>query len=156
MTIAITSPITGSAQTGFTSPTYTHVADTPPDVRSKQVAVTALGGTQSGVLAHSPNCPFTITVKRPGLLKTLSAAVLNGITGIYSRVPSNVYSVITRKGAAYSSNQYGLVLIRTEISVPAGADTFDAANVRAGLSAHIGSLSQQAAGIGDTATSGIL
>jgi hypothetical protein len=49
MSISVTSPITGGAQTGLTSPTYTVVTDTaPPGNPGKQVAVTALGGTQAG------------------------------------------------------------------------------------------------------------
>jgi hypothetical protein len=46
--------------------------------------------------------------------------------------------------------------ITTIIDVPAGSDTADAANVRAALSAHIGALSQQSAGIGDTGVTGIV
>lgn len=50
MTIALSSPVTGGAQTGFTSPTYTLTADTPPaGSGGKQYAATALGGTQAGV-----------------------------------------------------------------------------------------------------------
>jgi hypothetical protein len=46
--------------------------------------------------------------------------------------------------------------ITTVIDLPAGADTADAANVRAALSAHFGALSQQSAGVGDTTVSGIV
>jgi len=42
MTFALSSPVTGAAQTGLTSPTYTVTADTPPDANAKQYAVTAL------------------------------------------------------------------------------------------------------------------
>lgn len=52
MTISLTTPVTGAAQTGLTSPTYTHVVDTPPNAYTKQYAVTALGGTQTGVDVH--------------------------------------------------------------------------------------------------------
>jgi hypothetical protein len=48
------------------------------------------------------------------------------------------------------------MLIRTSIEVPAGADTVDAEDIRAALSAHIGALSQVSSGIGDTAVSGVL
>jgi hypothetical protein len=48
------------------------------------------------------------------------------------------------------------MLVTTTIEVPAGSDLVDAANIRAALSAHIGGLSQQSAGIGDTGASGIM
>jgi hypothetical protein len=48
------------------------------------------------------------------------------------------------------------MLITTIAEVPAGSDTADAPNVRAGLSMHFGSLSQQSAGFGDTVISGVL
>lgn len=59
MSFTLTSPITGAAQTGFTSPTYTLTSDLAPDNNGKQVAVTALGGTQVGVTTHSVAAPFT-------------------------------------------------------------------------------------------------
>jgi len=155
MSVTITSPITGLAQTGFTSPTYTHVTDTAPDSNGRQVAVTAVGGTQTGVITHSVAAPFTITVVRPKVYKVLGKA--NPVTGLISNVPKNVYKLITRKGVLPLSGQpYSTMLVTTIIEVPAGSDLADAANVRAAISAHLGSLSQQSAGFGDTAVTGIL
>jgi len=48
------------------------------------------------------------------------------------------------------------MIIRTEIEVPAGADTADAANVRAALSAHAGLIWDQSSGLGDTTIDGVL
>lgn len=155
MTITVTSPITGAAQTGLTSPTYTLTADTPPNPNGKQNAVTALGGTQTGVTVHSVAAPFTVACFRPAIFKQLGKA--SPTTGIISNVPRNVYKVNTRKGVLPLAGQpYQTMLVTTTIEVPAGADLADAANVRAALSAHIGALSQQSAGIGDTAVSGII
>jgi hypothetical protein len=155
MTIAITSPITGTAQTGLTAPTYTHVADTAPTPQGKQVAVTALGGTQTGVTAHSVAAPFTITVVRPANLKQLGKP--NPSTGLIGNVQRNVYKVITRKGVLPLAGQpYQVMLITTNVEVPAGADLADSANIRAALSAHFGAISQQSAGIGDTAVNGVI
>lgn len=155
MAWAPASPITGAAQTGFTSPTYTHVADTAPAANGKQVAVTALGGTQTGVIAHSVAAPFTITFIRPTTFKALGRA--NPVTGLIANVPRNTYGVTTRKGVLPLAGQpYQNMTIRTIIDVPAGSDLADSANVRAALSAHIGALSAQSAGIGDTAVSGIM
>ncbi len=154
--INITSPITGSAQTGLTSPTYTAVADTaPPGNPGKQVAITALGGTQAGVNPHSVAAPFTSNFTRPGTLKVLG--IPNPVTGVISVVPTNTYKQITRKGVLPLAGQaFKTMLITTTMDVPAGADLADPQNIRAALSCHIGLLSQQSAGFGDLAVSGIL
>jgi hypothetical protein len=153
--ITIPSSITGGAQTGLTTPGYTTTADTPPDVNSKQVAVTALTGTQTGVDAHSVSKPFTLTVTKPRTGAVLGKP--NPATGLIASVPRNTYKVLTRKGVLPLVGQPNqIMLIRSEIEVPAGADTADAPNIRAGLSAHIGLLSGVSAGIGDTAINGVL
>jgi hypothetical protein len=156
MSISVTSPITGAAQTGFTSPTYTVVADTAPAGNpGKQSAVTALGGTQAGVTVHSVASPFTINFTRPSTLRVLGSP--NPVTGVISVVPSNTYKCITRKGVTPLAGQPMKVMnITTQVDVPAGADTSDAPNVRAAFSAHIGALNQQSAGFGDMSISGIL
>jgi hypothetical protein len=125
-----------------------------PDINGKQYAVTALGGTQSGVDVSTVARPFTLTMFRPKVLRVLGNP--NPVTGIIQNVPRNVYKVITRKGVLPLAGQPNAVLIVTStIEVPAGADLTDSSNVRAALSAHFGLLSQQSAGIGDTAVSGI-
>jgi hypothetical protein len=155
MTFSITSPITGQAQTGLTSPTYTVVADTPPNINAKQWVVTALGGTQTGAVAHTVSAPFSIAMFRPQNPQVL--APVNPVTGVLTKVPTNTYKVITRKGVLPLPGQaYKNMVITTMIEVPAGADTADPVNVRAGLSAHFGALVQQSAGIGDTGVSGTL
>ncbi len=155
MTISLTSPITGTAQTGLTSPTYTLTSDTFPGVNGKQWAVTALGGTQTGVTTHSATYPFTVAATRPLTYKVLGKP--HPVTGLISSVPMNTYKVITRKSVIPLSGQPGRnMLVTTVIDVPAGADLADSANVRAALSAHIGALSQQSAGIGDTVALGVL
>lgn len=148
------SPVTGTAQTGLTSPTYTITADTAPDSNGKQHAVTALGGTQTGVDVSSVSRPFTITFVRPKVLRNLGS--VNPVTGVISNVPNNTYKLITRKGVLPLAGQASkTMLITTIIEVPAGSDTADPNNVRAALSAHIGVLSQQSAGIGDTGVTGV-
>lgn len=155
MTVALTSPVTGSAQTGLTSPTYTLTADTAPDSNGKQYAVTALGGTQTGVSTHSVSSPFTITFWRAKILKVLGNP--NPVTGVVANVPTNTYKLVTRKGVLPLADQpMRTMLITTSIEVPAGADTADSEHIRAALSLHIGSLSQASAGIGDTAINGVM
>jgi hypothetical protein len=82
---------------------------------------------------------------------------VNPITGVIREVPRNNYGLLTRKGVLPAANQVPqTMMIRTVIECPAGADTYDAASVRAALSAHIGALSQQSAGIGDTTVNAVL
>lgn len=155
MSYSPSTPVTGTAQTYLTSPTYTLSADAFPDTNGKQHAVTALGGTQTGVTVHSVSSPFTLSFYRPKVTK-----VLNAVTGqltLARNIPRNVYGLITRKGVTPLDGQPpATMVIRTTIDIPAGADLADAANIRAALSAHIGMLSQQSAGIGDTAVNGVL
>jgi hypothetical protein len=155
MSVILTSPITGGAQTGFTTPTYTHVTDLSAVPQSRQVVITALGGTQAGVAVHSVALPFTINAIRPANLRVLGNP--NPVTGVIREVPINKYTVLTRKGVLPLAGQPNQIMyVRTVIEVPAGADTTDLPSVRAALSAHIGALWQQSAGIGDTAGSGVL
>jgi hypothetical protein len=155
MSFALTSPITGGAQTGFTSPTYTHVTDSAPDITGKQVAVTALGGTQAGVTTHSMSSPFTLTFFRPKVFRFLGKP--NPTTGLIKDVPRNSFKFIVRKGVLPLAGQpYQNLQITCTIDLPAGSDTADAPNVRAAISALIGALNQQSAGIGDTTVSGVV
>lgn len=155
MAFAPTSPVTGSAQTGLTSPTYTIAADTAPDASTgKQYAVTGLGGTQTGVTTHSVGSPFTHTFVKPKAFRYLGSP--NPVTGVVKSVPRNSYKLITRKGVTVLAGQPVTNLqITTIIDVPAGSDLVDSPNVRAALSAHLGTLSQTSSGIGDTTVTGI-
>lgn len=152
----LTSPVTGGAQTGFTSPTYTIAVDTAPSNTGKQYAVSALGGTQAGVdSSSSPTRPFTITLSRPPVLRQLPS--LNAVTGILGNVPRNVYKINARKGVTVLTNQVPQVASAIcEISIPAGADVNDAANVRAMLSLLIGAINSISSSIGDTCVTGVI
>jgi hypothetical protein len=155
MTVSITSPVTGAAQTGLTSPTYTVVTDTAPQSNGKQVAVTALGGTQTGVTISSVSSPFTTTFVRPAVLKSLS--IVDPVTGVLRSVPRNEYFLITRKGAIPLAGQpASIAQARSIFSIPAGSDAAAPAEIRAMLSMHFGVIAQQSAGIGDTVVSGVM
>lgn len=154
MAFSPSSPITGAAITGLTSPTYTIVADTPPNASSKQYAVSALGGTQTGVTPHSLSAPFTHTMFRPSSIKSLGSP---NSAGVVRTFPKNTFEVLTRKGCNVLANQpVQIASIRSSFTMPAGADTYDAASVKAMLSAHIGLLTQIAQGIADTVLTGTL
>ena len=153
MTVALTSPITGSAQTGFTSPTYTIVADKFPGVNGNQYAVTALGGTQAGANAATADKPFTISVERPSNIKVQGV----NSAGVTTSPGRNKYTVRTRKGMPAVTGQPALLaLMETTISLPVGAETVSPAEIRAMVSAHLGALSQASAGLGDTLVTGVL
>lgn len=156
MSFNLSTPVTGGAQTGFTSPTYTLVTDTAPNSSGKQYAVSAIGGTQAGVdSSSSPSRPFTITLSRPPVLRQLPA--VDPVTGVLRSVPRNTYKVIVRKGVTPLAGQAAQVLnITMTLDIPAGADSADAANIRAALSLAIGSLTQISASAGDTLVTGVI
>ncbi len=155
MAYAPTSPITGSTQTGLTSPTYTIAADSNPDNNGKQYYVSALGGTQTGVLAHSVAARFTLAMFRPKTLKVL--APVNPVTGVLRSVPMNTYKAITRKGVLPLAGQsYKTAMLKSEFDIPAGSDLADPLSLRAMISAHIGLLTQISSALGDTVTTGTI
>jgi hypothetical protein len=149
------SPVTGATVTGLTSPTYTIASDIAPSINGKQYAVTALGGTQTGVETNTVSKPFTLSFFRPVSFKVLPQA--NPVTGVIKNVGMNVYKLITRKGVLPATNQNPITArITTVIEVPAGSDTFEPEDLRAMISLHFGVGSVQAAGIADTIISGVL
>lgn len=156
MSFTLTSPVAGGAQTGFTSPTYTLATDTAPTSAGKQYAVTALGGTQTGVDASSsPTRPFTITLSRPQVLRAL--APVDPVTGVLRSVPRNTYTIRARKGVTPLAGQAAVTMQGTvTLDIPAGADVADPANVRACLSLLVGALNSISASIGDTVVTGVI
>jgi len=159
MSFTLTSPVTGSAQVGLTSPTYTLTADTAPDSSGKQYAVTAVGGTQVYVTSHSPSAPFTLTMFRPKQIKLLRTT-----SDGYGRIANgkNKYTIIARKGVGVTTSvagggiQDGLFVATLSLEVPAGTDVMDAANIRAAMSCLIGALSTNSSAITETMISGLL
>lgn len=156
MAISLTSPLTGGVQTGTTAPTYTLVVDNPPNASTgKQWNVSALAsGTFTGLRTHSISDPMTITFEKPNVMKTL-VGLISGITGLYGKVPDNVYGIRVRKGVNIAANNLPRIMeIYTRISVPAGADAYDAPNVRAAVSLFTGAVNSITAGLGDTYVTG--
>lgn len=156
MTVALSSPVTGAAQTGFTTPAWVLTADTPRNLNSKMWAVTSATGTVTGVDFNSASSPFKIEVSRPVVLRAVPPA--NAITGIIANsIPVNEYRWTCWKGAKPAANNVAITAqaILT-VRVPAGTDTYEPEDIRAMLSLIIGALNQQSAGFGDTAVSGVL
>lgn len=146
--------ITGAAQTGFTSPTYTMVSDFPPDANSKQWAVSALGGTQTGVRAHVDGDPFTATIRKERY-KALPAK--NPVNGSYGNVPMNRTELLIRKGVYIdSSNTIRVANLRIIAELPAGSQVSDAVNIRGMCSFGLGLLAEEASDYGDTLVTGVI
>jgi hypothetical protein len=155
MTVSISGTITGTAQTGFTTPGYTVTQDNAVDGNVKRWVVTALTGTQTGVRAHSVSDEFSFTVVKPKVMKVIqafSSLLPNNFRPAYNR-----YWLIFRKGGIPAS---GLVSIpqtlRVPIDVAAGVDNYDIAQIRAMVSFAGGVLTSISAGLGDTLANGIL
>jgi hypothetical protein len=148
------SSITGTAQTGLTNPTYTLVEDFAPSANSRQLAVSALGGTQSNVRANTAGDPFTLTIRKSPY-KAIPPK--NPTNGSYGNVPLNRVELLFRKG--FKIDSAGVIKpgnIRIISELPAGCETNDAINIKALVSFLIGVLSEEADEYSDSLISGIL
>lgn len=153
MSYAPSTPVTGGAQTGLTTPTYTLTSDLAPNNLGKQYAISALGGTQTNVDVNGVSKPFTVNFVRPASFKLV--ALPDPVSGVLTRTSKNVWKLITRKGVVPLSGQSPQVMLITTIfEVPAGSDSVEPEDIRAACSLHIGILNQQSAGIGDSLITG--
>jgi hypothetical protein len=133
MSFSPSSPVTGAAVTGLTSPTYTLTAATASAANVKQYYVSALGGTQTGVTTHSVGSPFAIAMSVP--LVTQVASFFSSLTGFKGKNPLNRYVIKVVKGCTPATGAPPQIMtMRMEIDVPAGAENIDAVNVAAALS----------------------
>lgn len=152
MAIALSGAVTGSAQTGLTSPTYTVAAAQAPTSLGKQFIVASLGGTQTGVEAHAGSNPFLINFIVPANYRSVQMINSSGV-GVSRGM--NVTSVKLLKGVSVdAANNKRNMMADLAIRVPPGADIFDPESVRAALSFFFGALYNQSAGFGDTVISG--
>jgi len=142
------STITGAAQTGLTTPTYTLAVDLAPDANSRQYVVTALGGTQTGARASSAGDPFTALV-RVGPYRALGPQ--NPVNGAYGNVPMNKVEILCRKGMHIdSAGTIRVGNLRIIAELPAGSETNDPVNIRALCSFAIGLLTEESQDYGDS------
>lgn len=155
MAFSPSTPVTGAAVTGLTSPTFTIAADIAPTPLGKQYVVTALGGTQTDVSIHSLSSPFFVSFTRPATFKPLSQ--VNPTTGRLTSVPRNTWKLIVAKGATPLAGQAAVpILFRGEFVVPAGVDTADPNEVKAFMSFLGGLLTAQANGIAASLIDGVI
>lgn len=149
------SPVTGAAVTGLTTPTYTLTQMQAPVPNGKQYAITAVGGTQTGVEVNSISKPFTVTMFVPASPRGLPAA--SPTTGVIRDIPVNTSKLLFRKGAQPAANQAAqLNSIEVRINVAAGVDVYEPEEVKALISLAGGLLFANAAGIEETVRTGAL
>lgn len=150
-----TSPVVGAPVTGLTSPTYSLVGDVCPSQNGQQWAITACGGTQTGVEVHSASKPFTVAVYRPGTLKLRTA--VDPVTGQLQSNPKNTYAVVVRKGVTPLAGQPAVVaLCRCQFEIPAGSDLADPEDLSALMSFVGGFLYANASALANTVKTNIL
>jgi len=159
MTVGITSPVTGSAQTGMTSPTFTFTEDRVIGSQpARRYLVSARGGTGLNNVTtdvHAVSRPFSVTIARPASFKP--APVINAASGIALRATGkNEYKFTVAKGVTAASGLTEVSFFDGNIRIPAGADINDVAGVKSLLSAAIGVLTSIASGLGDTVIDGNL
>lgn len=158
MAFAPTSPITGAAVTGLTTPTMTFVEDQAPNGNARKFVVTSLGGTQTGCEAHSNASPYFLLVTRPANVKTLPR--INPGTGQYVSIPKNVVRVQLVKGATIGSTvpQEDTILFDGYFKTPAGIDLAanDTEELKTALSFWGGFFFSNASGLYDLITTNML
>lgn len=139
MSFSPTSPVTGAAVTGLTSPTYTLSSDQNPSVNGKQWYVSALGGTQTGVTTHSGSDPFTVSIYKVTSWNLVPSVTVSGT--FRTTVPRNKFSIVFRKGVTpLATMPKELLVARFAIDQPAGADVADAVEIAALVSMSTGLL----------------
>lgn len=160
MSLTLTSPVTGAAQTGFTSPTFTLTADTfePQGMIGKQWVVSAIGGSQGNTSTNKLGLPFTVSIARTKTLRSITEAVSNFI-GYKVSVPRNEYVITARKGIAVNVlGGLSVAMIKATISLPVGSfvGTNSADDIRALHSLFIGALNQAPAQWADNEEAGTI
>lgn len=156
MAFTPTTPVTGQVISPLAAPTYTLATDTPLSIFEKQWLVSALGGTQAGVVAHTADRPFTIRSKRPSKIKNLVISAYNGIVAVYKSVPINQYDILvnTRGKIDSTGTTFGPIRCRLTIDAAAGIPANDVPQLTAALSLLLGACVQQAVGVRDNVVLG--
>lgn len=138
----ITSPITGAAQSGLTSPTYSVTEDRAPYPNGKQWLVSACGGTQPGVSPNSLGKPFTISWFRPAVIKIVTVAIGSAF-GLIANPPRNQWKLVVRKAMNINNlGGYAMGNATVTFDIPVGAIDTHEESVEALVSALMGALSQ--------------
>jgi hypothetical protein len=147
------SSITGSAITGFTTPTFTQADDVPPVANAKQKTVTAVSGVGTAT-ANSADKPFTATFYKPTSLQALPPA--NPLTGLRGSIPRNSWRLVVRKGGDVASGVPSTIVGRLSIDVPAGMESYAPDQIKAFVSYLVGLLNEESNDLADTLVTGVV
>lgn len=145
--------ITGGLLTGFTTPAYAEVVDTPPAINAKQMTVTGITGGATAK-ANSAVYPFTASFYKPQQLKALPPQ--NPVTGLRGQVPTNQYKLIIRKGCDVAAGVPALAICRVTWDLPAGMETYAADDLKALVSYLVGLLTEECQDLFDTLQTSVL
>lgn len=153
MTWSPDSSITGGTITGYTTPAFTLVDDQAPAVNAKQKTCTALTGTQGTASANTVNEPFTVTFYKPPL-QGLPAA--NPVTGLRGAIPKNPWRIVIRKGGEVASGVAATAVVRINLDIPAGMETYDPDQIKSLVSFMAGLFNEECQDLAETLITGVL
>jgi len=145
--------IAGTPLTGFATPVFTQVDDTPPVLSAKQKTVTSMTGMGTAT-PNTAASPFTSTFHKPNPLKGLPAA--NPVTGLRASIPINQYKWIVRKGCFVSAGVPALITSRLLLDLPAGVESYNPDEVKALVAYLSGTLIEEINDLVDTLLTGTL
>lgn len=158
MSLTVSTPIAGSDQTGFTSPSFDVAQDNAVQVNARRWIVTSTTGT--GVAGHTVSNPFMIQVSRPAVFKpapTYLGHIGSSGGAAYRGTGKNEYRVIVKKGTTVADGLAGLIDMDLTIRIPAGTEFAAPADIRAALSLLAGFVANEtSSGLGDTLIQGTL
>jgi len=152
--INLSGPTTATTAGLLTAATYSFIPDMANDARSKVYVVSAIGGTQPGVNAHTADLPKLIVFKKPA-----NWAVLGGYsatTGRWARVPKNTFRVVGKIGVLVAAGQTEIMTLGLDIPIPAGALSYDQANTEAGIVMFLQGIINQLPGFIATTKTGLM
>lgn len=137
----------------LSSAVLTVTASAPPVNNSKRSLITALAsGTATGFRAHTVSDPFDLTVYSPSRPQALPSPNVNGVR---PNIPVNTHTVNMRKGLRPASDVASIPSqISTKLDVPAGAESYDVANLSLMIAAHAKALEALADDLYDNAQTG--
>lgn len=132
LNLATTAPTTYGTLSAYTT---TFARDSLSDGRSVTYTVTGHGGTGSDGKPHTNDVPKMMQFRRPADPKRPSG--YNAISGRYSVVPRNVFSILGKFGVYVATNQVETMPMKLDIPVPAGALQFNEAHVAQNIIAFL-------------------
>lgn len=139
--LTLAGPTAAATTATLTAATYTFTAALASDNRSKAYIMSSFGGTQTGVQAHTVDAPKKFVVKNPA--QFLQPSGYNVTSGRYGKVPKNSTRVVGTGSAKVTATQWETIPMSLDMAIPAGAMSYDRANVEASVLMFIAALYDQ-------------